>query len=110
MTGTVRHPIFARAFDRVSPDDCGTACSCTRSVGRISTSWKPAAVRPSRNTDLGELTQEQAAAQLGLSTSGMKSRVQRGRRLLQTEVGRCCRVALDARGALADAELRADTC
>ena len=51
-------------------------------------------------TDLGELTQEQAAAQLGLSTSGMKSRVQRGRRMLRTEVGRCCRIELDARGAI----------
>jgi RNA polymerase sigma-70 factor (ECF subfamily) len=60
-------------------------------------------------TDLGELTQDEAAAQLGLSTSGMKSRVQRGRRMLRTEVGRCCRVELDARGALADATIRSDT-
>ena len=61
-------------------------------------------------TDLGELTQEQAAAQLGISTSGMKSRVQRGRRMVRTEVGRCCRVELDARGALVDAALRSDGC
>ena len=60
-------------------------------------------------TDLGDLTQDEAAAQLGLSTSGMKSRVQRGRRILRTEVGRCCRVELDARGAVADATLRSDT-
>ena len=59
-------------------------------------------------TDLGELTQEEAAAQLGLSTSGMKSRVQRGRRLLRTEVSRCCRVELDVRGGIADASLRGD--
>ena len=57
-------------------------------------------------TDLGELTQEQAAAQFGLSTSGMKSRVQRGRRMLRTEVGRCCRIELDGSGALADASIR----
>ena len=61
-------------------------------------------------TDLGGLTQEQAAEQLGLSTSGMKSRVQRGRRMLRTEVGRCCRVELDGRGAIADASLRDETC
>ena len=54
-------------------------------------------------TDLGDLTQEEGAAQLGLSTSGMKSRVQRGRRMLREEVVRCCRVELDARGALSDA-------
>ena len=58
-------------------------------------------------TDLGDMTQDEAAAQLGLSTSGMKSRVQR--RMLRTEVGRCCRVELDARGALADATLRSDS-
>jgi len=60
-------------------------------------------------TDLGDMTQEEAAAQLGLSTSGMKSRVQRGRSMLRTEVGRCCRVELDARGALSDATVRDDT-
>jgi RNA polymerase sigma-70 factor (ECF subfamily) len=60
-------------------------------------------------TDLGDLTQDEAAARLGLSTSGMKSRVQRGRTMLRTEVGRCCRVELDARGALADATIRSDT-
>ena len=62
-------------------------------------------------TDLGDLTQEQAAAQLGLSTSGMKTRVQRGRRMLRTEIGRCCRIELDARGAITDATLRdVDAC
>ncbi len=61
-------------------------------------------------TDLGELTQQQAAEQLGISTSGMKSRVQRARGMLRTEVGRCCRIELDADGALTDAQLRADTC
>jgi RNA polymerase sigma-70 factor (ECF subfamily) len=53
-------------------------------------------------TDLGSMTQKDAAARLGLSSSGMKSRVQRGRRLLGAEIGRCCRVELDASGALAD--------
>lgn len=61
-------------------------------------------------TDLGELTQEQAAARLGLSPSGMKSRVQRGRRMLREEVTKCCRIELDARGALTDASTRSDTC
>ena len=59
-------------------------------------------------TDLGTMTQEDAAARLGLSTSGMKSRVQRGRRMLRAEVGRCCRIELDTRGALADATVRDD--
>ena len=57
-------------------------------------------------TDLGGLTQAQAAARLGLSTSGMKSRVQRGRAMLREEVDRCCRVALDAGGRLREATPR----
>jgi RNA polymerase sigma-70 factor (ECF subfamily) len=60
-------------------------------------------------TDLGGITQEQAAAQLELSTSGMKSRVQRGRRMLRDEVVKCCRVELDARGALSEASTRSDS-
>jgi RNA polymerase sigma-70 factor (ECF subfamily) len=59
--------------------------------------------------DMRGMTQEQAAARLGLSTSGMKSRVQRGRRMLRTEVARCCRIELDARGALAGTSVRDDT-
>lgn len=57
-------------------------------------------------TDLGDLTQRAAADQLGLSTSGMKSRVQRGRRLLRAEVKRCCEVTLSPSGALVDATVR----
>ena len=60
-------------------------------------------------TDLGHLTQDQAADQLNLSTSGMKSRVQRGRRMLRDEVIKCCRIELDARGALSDATTRNDS-
>jgi RNA polymerase sigma-70 factor, ECF subfamily len=60
-------------------------------------------------TDLGELTQDQAAAQLELSTSGMKSRVQRGRRMLRDEVIKCYRIELDARGVLSDATTRSYT-
>ena len=60
-------------------------------------------------TELGGLTQDQGAARLGLSTSGMKSRVQRGRRMLRDEVVKCCRIELDARGALSDATTRSET-
>lgn len=60
-------------------------------------------------TDLGGLTQDQGAAKLGLSTSGMKSRVQRGRRMLRDEVVKCCRIELDARGGISDAVARRDT-
>jgi RNA polymerase sigma-70 factor, ECF subfamily len=49
-------------------------------------------------TELEGLTQATAAAQLGLSTSGMKSRVQRGRVKLKELLSACCEIELDRRG------------
>jgi RNA polymerase sigma-70 factor (ECF subfamily) len=52
------------------------------------------------------LTQRAAAARLGLSLSGMKSRVQRGRRKLKGILEDCCRIRLDASGGIAAYEAR----
>jgi RNA polymerase sigma-70 factor (ECF subfamily) len=49
-------------------------------------------------TELGGLTQASAAARLGLSSSGMKSRVQRGRAQLKELLAACCEIELDRRG------------
>ena len=49
-------------------------------------------------TELEGLTQASAAAQLGLSSSGMKSRVQRGRAQLKELLVACCEIELDRRG------------
>jgi len=49
-------------------------------------------------TELEGLTQASAAARLGLSTSGMKSRVQRGRAQLRELLSACCEIELDRRG------------
>jgi hypothetical protein len=48
-------------------------------------------------TELGGLSQRDAAARAGLSLSGMKSRVQRGRAKLTELLLRCCEVELDVR-------------
>jgi len=66
-------------------------------------------------TELEGLTQKQASEMLGLSLSGMKSRVQRGRALLRKAFEDCCHIALDARGGLLSCEprsgvLRPDGC
>lgn len=45
------------------------------------------------------LSQADAAARAGISLSGMKSRVQRGRRQLADAMTRCCALRFDARGA-----------
>ena len=50
--------------------------------------------------ELEGVTQAEAAARLGLSVSGMKSRVQRARTRLKAAVEACCRVELDRRGGL----------
>ena len=49
-------------------------------------------------TELEGLTQQAAADVLGISLSGMKSRVQRGRAKLRELLQNCCRIACDARG------------
>ena len=59
-------------------------------------------------TELEGLTQKEAAAMLGISVSGMKSRVQRGRQQLRAALEDCCHIALDARGRVVGCELRAD--
>jgi len=46
------------------------------------------------------LSQVAAAEAAGISISGMKSRVQRGRRLLASEFRACCELQFDGRGAL----------
>lgn len=61
-------------------------------------------------TDIEGLTQAAAAERLGLSLSGMKSRVQRGRRLLKQTLLRCCDVQLDRRGGVVDYRARAKAC
>ena len=60
-------------------------------------------------TDIAGLNQTEAAARLGLSTSGMKSRVQRGRSKLKQAILRCCAVAFDCRGGMVDCEPRSST-
>jgi RNA polymerase sigma-70 factor (ECF subfamily) len=56
--------------------------------------------------DLEGMTQHEAAAKLGLSVSGMKSRVQRGRRQLREMLEACCVIAFDRRGGVADYDVR----
>ena len=51
-----------------------------------------------RLTEIDGLTMREAADREGVSISGMKSRVQRGRRLLRELFEACCEIALDARG------------
>lgn len=59
-------------------------------------------------TELEGLTQREAAEMLGITLSGMKSRVQRGRAQLREALEACCEIALDARGKVVGCERRSD--
>ncbi len=61
-------------------------------------------------TDLGGMTQSAAASQLGLSASGMKSRVQRARAKLKRRLLRCCAIETDRRGGIVDYQRRTTPC
>ena len=59
-----------------------------------------------RRVDLEGASQTTLAAELGLSPSGLKSRVQRARARLRERLEACCRFDFDARGAIRDYERR----
>jgi RNA polymerase sigma-70 factor (ECF subfamily) len=60
--------------------------------------------------ELEGLTAREAAEMVGISLSGMKSRVQRGRQQLREMFDRCCEIALDARGKVTEYSPRAPRC
>jgi RNA polymerase sigma-70 factor (ECF subfamily) len=61
-------------------------------------------------TELEGVTQAEAAARLGLSVSGMKTRVQRGRTRLKDVLLDCCHVELDRRGGVTSYRARSGSC
>jgi RNA polymerase sigma-70 factor (ECF subfamily) len=60
--------------------------------------------------DLAGQSHHVAAAEVGISTSGMKSRVQRARRQLKELLTDCCAVQVDRLGAVASYHPNTDTC
>lgn len=60
--------------------------------------------------ELEGLTQQDAAKRMGISLSGMKSRVQRGRKQLKQMLDDCCLIELDRRRAVIGYEMRNAEC
>jgi RNA polymerase sigma-70 factor (ECF subfamily) len=60
--------------------------------------------------ELEGLTVREAAEMVGVSVSGMKSRVQRGRAQLRRLFDECCEIALDTRGKVIDYTPRPRSC
>jgi RNA polymerase sigma-70 factor (ECF subfamily) len=59
-------------------------------------------------TSFGGLTQQELADRLGISLSGAKSRVQRGRAMLKEMLLECCRFEFDRRGGILECEPRTE--
>ena len=103
------HPVDTTEHEPVDGGDEQPAGALLSSCLRTLLSRVPDDYRQALElTDLGDLTQSQAAAQLGLTSSGMKSRVQRGRRLLRAEITHCCQVSLDSFGGVVEVTVRND--
>lgn len=101
-SATRRREIPTEGFDAAAlgvvepePDVCctreGLAASLEPFVERLPETYREAI----RVTELGELTQKAAAHRLGISVSGMKSRVQRARRRIREMLEDCCRLEFD---------------
>jgi len=60
--------------------------------------------------EINGLTQQAAAQQMGISLSGMKSRVQRGRKQLKQMLDDCCSVQLDRRNGIVEYHSRGTEC
>ena len=58
--------------------------------------------------EIDGLPQQEIAARTGLSLSGAKSRIQRGRAMLKETLDRCCLLEFDRRGNLMNCDPRPD--
>lgn len=75
-------------------------------IDRLSADYRQAVTL----VELEGLTQQAAAKRLSLSVSGMKSRVQRGRRQLKQMLDECCLIQLDRRRGVIDYDVRDAGC
>jgi RNA polymerase sigma-70 factor (ECF subfamily) len=110
-----RHPLPAepREEDRpAEPDDddreaARSLSGCVSAfVARLPSPYREAVTL----VELEGLTAREAAEMTGISVSGMKSRVQRGRAQLRQMFDECCEIALDARGKVIDYAPRPRPC
>lgn len=61
-------------------------------------------------SEIEGLPQRQVAEELGISLSGAKSRVQRGRAMVKDLLSACCRFEFDRRGTMVDYEVKDSGC
>jgi RNA polymerase sigma-70 factor, ECF subfamily len=103
-----RHPLASDDHDESAAVEAegsvaaetGLAAFAASAITRLPSPYREALTL----TDLEGMTQQAAAKVLGLSPSGMKSRVQRARQKLRQILEASCKIALDARGGVVDCE------
>ncbi len=71
-------------------------------VSRLPSPYREAVIL----TELESVTQKEAAEMLGVSLSGLKSRVQRGRAKIRQMFEECCQISVDCRGRVIECEPR----
>lgn len=86
------------AFD--DDDEAAALRELARCLGPMLRQLPAAHQEAVRLVDLEGATQQHAAVHAGVSLSGMKSRVQRGRQHLRDVLEACCRIDLDRRGGI----------
>lgn len=99
-------PVDLTALDIEDPtvtvEDDGAVAELARCVRPLLDCMSEHHRRAVELVDLQGVTHRAAAIQEGISVSGMKSRVQRGRRELLAVLRECCSLTLDARGVPVD--------
>jgi RNA polymerase sigma-70 factor (ECF subfamily) len=116
MRARARHPLPAepdeddRPAEPTDDDDRDAARSLAACVSvfvaRLPSPYREAVTL----VELQGLTAREAAEMIGISVSGMKSRVQRGRAQLRQLFDECCEIALDVRGKVTDFTPRPRPC
>lgn len=110
-----RHPLAdaAAGHEQLAPENDDDRDAARSLAGCVSlfVSQLPSPYREAVTlVELDAMTAREAAERVGISVSGMKSRVQRGREQLRGIFEQCCEIALDARGKVTDFVPRQQPC
>jgi RNA polymerase sigma-70 factor (ECF subfamily) len=108
LRSRARHPVRSEGdVETAVPDDESTLEAELGECVALFVARLPSPYREAITlTDLEGLTQKDAAEMLGLSVSGMKSRVQRGRDRIRQMFEQCCEISVDARGRVIECTVR----
>jgi RNA polymerase sigma-70 factor, ECF subfamily len=109
-----RHPLVDSCEEELNTGDDDDAHAAETALAACLTVFVAQLPSPYREAvtlvELEGMTTKDAAELVGVSTSGMKSRVQRGRARLREMLDECCAIALDVRGHVTDVVPKRSQC